>query len=164
MKLNLTSLPLAILVCLGALAATGERAQAQDASFGCKVLLCSASPTGWASIPYCVPVMEELFRILDKGGSWPSCPEGGQTSGVRYQPYLPCPDGTTAGSMSDGEWTPNANGNMCGKTKTQWASHKDGGPTSEVITTARPMRDKPYNVVITPTGGQPVTIWFSVSN
>ncbi|VVC57350.1 hypothetical protein RHAL1_P00096 (plasmid) [Beijerinckiaceae bacterium RH AL1] len=49
-------------------------AQAQDASFGCKVLLCAAaSAPGWTAIPYCVPIMEEVFRELALGGSWPTC-------------------------------------------------------------------------------------------
>lgn len=49
-------------------------ARAQDASFGCKVLLCAAaSAPGWTAIPYCVPIMEEVFRELALGGSWPTC-------------------------------------------------------------------------------------------
>ena len=48
--------------------------QAQDASFGCKVLLCAAaSAPGWTAIPYCVPILEEVFRELALGGSWPTC-------------------------------------------------------------------------------------------
>jgi len=59
---------------------SGGPATAQGASFGSKVLLCSAATSpGWPSIPYCVPVMQTLFRILAKGGSWPSCPEANTT-------------------------------------------------------------------------------------
>ena len=49
-------------------------ASAQDASFGCKVLLCALSSVpGWSAIPYCVPVMNQLFRSLATGGGWPIC-------------------------------------------------------------------------------------------
>ena len=48
--------------------------QAQDASFGCKVLLCAMSTNpSWSGIPYCVPVMNQLFSQLAVGGSWPVC-------------------------------------------------------------------------------------------
>ncbi len=68
-------------------------ARAQDASFGCKVLLCAAATApAWSGIPYCVPVMQQLFRDLAHGGSWPVCSEG-QASSVGYDPYLPCPAG-----------------------------------------------------------------------
>ena len=49
-------------------------ARAQDASFGCKVLLCAlASAPGWSAISYCVPVMNRLFNSLATGGGWPIC-------------------------------------------------------------------------------------------
>src|SRR4051812_25666267 len=61
-------------------------AKAQDASFGCKVLLCAAaSAPGWSGIPYCVPVMQQLFRNLAKGQGWPTCSEGNAGS-VGYDP------------------------------------------------------------------------------
>ena len=48
--------------------------QAQDASFGCKVLLCAMSTNpSWSGVPYCVPVMNQLFSQLAVGGSWPVC-------------------------------------------------------------------------------------------
>lgn len=57
--------------------AGGSNAQAQDASFGCKVLLCAAaSAPGWTGIPYCVPVMQQLIRQVGRGGAWPVCLEG----------------------------------------------------------------------------------------
>jgi hypothetical protein len=51
---------LVAVVTMCALGGTG-RGHAQDASFGCKVLRCAA-------IPYCVPVMQALFRQLAKSG------------------------------------------------------------------------------------------------
>jgi hypothetical protein len=67
----------ALLVAFGLGFVLVAGARAQDASFGCKVLLCAAATApGWPGIPYCVPVMQTLFRQLAKGGGWPSCPEG----------------------------------------------------------------------------------------
>lgn len=57
--------------------ANGSSLQAQDASFGCKVLLCAAATApGWVGIPYCVPVMQQLIRQVGRGGTWPVCLEG----------------------------------------------------------------------------------------
>lgn len=62
----------ALVACSTALSIPSARAQ--DASFGCKVLLCAAaSAPGWTAIPYCVPIMEEVFRELSLGWSWPTC-------------------------------------------------------------------------------------------
>lgn len=145
-------------------------ARADDASFGCKVLLCAAaSAPGWSGIPYCVPVMHQLFSDLAKGHPWPSCPEGGETSGIKYDPYLPCPEGTVAGGTMMGghnassSWTANSQGPECGKFVRPVGSHLNGSTDVEVIATPRPKRDDPYNVVITPTGAAPITVWFSLN-
>ena len=76
-----------------ALVFSAAPAGAEDASFGCKVLLCAAATNpSWAGIPYCVPVMTQLFQTLRFGGAWPRCPEG-NASGLGYEPYQPCPSG-----------------------------------------------------------------------
>jgi hypothetical protein len=161
------------LVAATAMAVTSPApGEAQDASFGCKVLLCAAATTpGWSGIPYCVPVMESLLDQLRHGGSLPSCPEGGSESGINYQPYLACPQDTVAGSMvntnsRDGgsdTWQPSSNGGLCGKKVYVQGNSRDGTSSGwEIQTTARPMRPDPYNVVVTPKAGQPVTVWFSL--
>ncbi|UVK49267.1 hypothetical protein BPNPMPFG_006915 (plasmid) [Mesorhizobium sp. AR07] len=103
------------LVCLVA-----PQARAQDASFGCKVLLCAAaSAPSWSGIPYCVPVMHELFRSLARGGSWPTCPEG-NAGGLGHEPYYPCPAGMTAmrsGLDGNAGLIASPNGNLCADTK-----------------------------------------------
>lgn len=74
----------AVLVLAGA-------AKAQDASFGCKVLLCAAATApGWSRIPYCVPVMEQLFSDLRRSRAWPTCAEAtiGSTSPGISQGWL----------------------------------------------------------------------------
>ena len=145
-------------------------AHADDASFGCKVLLCAAaSAPGWSGIPYCVPVMHQLFSDLAKGHPWPSCPEGGETSGISYDPYLPCPEGTVAGATmmgghnSSGGWTASPQGPECGKFVRPIGGHLNNSSDFEVVTTPRPRRDDPYNVVITPKGAAPITVWFSLN-
>ena len=104
---------LVALILTGAPLAGGARAQ--DASFGCKVLLCAAaSAPGWSAIPYCVPVMQDLFRQLAHGGAWPICGEG-HASGLGYEPYLPCPAGMipTQASGDSPTLVPSANRNFC---------------------------------------------------
>lgn len=143
---------------------------AQDASFGCKVLLCAAaSAPSWSGIPYCVPVMNQLFSDLALGHPWPSCPEGGETSGIEYQPYLPCPEGTKAGDFggygrNQGVWTPNADGNLCGKVVVsgEGGGHNSAGQADKVVTMAREKRKEPYNVVVSPVGMKPITFWFDL--
>ena len=145
-------------------------------SFGCKVLLCSAaSNPSWSGIPYCVPVMEQLFHDLSKGDPWPSCPEGGSESPISYQPYygMSCPTGSEPGSMvtassgKDGSatsWEASANGGLCGKQVWVQADMQSGQESGyQIATTPRPRRSDPYNVTITPTGGTPTQLWFSLS-
>jgi hypothetical protein len=66
-------------------------AAAQEASFGCQVLLCAASRNpSWKGVPFCVPVMHRLFRDLRRGAPWPSCPEG-DVGPPGYEPFEACP-------------------------------------------------------------------------
>ena len=87
---------------VAALGIFANPARAQDASFGCKVLLCAAaSMPGWSAIPYCVPVMQSLFRQLARGKPGPVCSEG-HASAPGYEPYEPCPDGWVSGDAQIG--------------------------------------------------------------
>jgi hypothetical protein len=71
-------------------------AKAQDASFGCKILLCVASQhPSWQGVSYCVPPVLKLLAIRKvHPGYWPSCPEAG-TGKPGYAEYEDCPAGTT---------------------------------------------------------------------
>ena len=141
-----------------------EEASAQDASFGCKALLCAAaSAPGWSAIPYCVPVMQELFRELAHGQGWPSCPEG-QTSGLGYEPYLACPAGMTAvqsatNAGSRGNTGPRGlqvslNGNLCADlSRPQQLCGGRGDCGVTYPTSARSARTNPYFVDITTANG-----------
>lgn len=101
-------------IVLAATFATTFQTRAQDASFGCKVLLCAAAAApGWSGIPYCVPVMQELFRQLARGRGWPVCQEG-RASSLGYDPYLPCPAGLAPTQTSDDQTSVvNENGPLC---------------------------------------------------
>jgi hypothetical protein len=88
----------------------GASAKAQDAEFGCKVLLCAAATNpSWPSIPYCVPVMNQLYAMMRSlRFRWPVCTAVG-TGAPGYEPYQPCPTGwqetghnTQAGSIAHG--------------------------------------------------------------
>jgi hypothetical protein len=53
------------LLTLALIAGVPEITKAQDAEFGCKVLLCAAaSNPSWPQMPYCVPVMNQLYRMM----------------------------------------------------------------------------------------------------
>ncbi|CAM5287534.1 hypothetical protein ATER59S_00487 [Aquamicrobium terrae] len=71
-------------------------AKAEDASFGCKILLCVASQNpSWQGVPYCVPPVLKLLAIRKvHPGYWPSCPEAG-THKPGYVQYEDCPAGTS---------------------------------------------------------------------
>ena len=156
--------------------------RAQDAPWGCQVLLCAAATTpSWSGIPYCVPPMTQLFQQLAHGGGWPSCPQGGETSGLGYQPYKPCPapqfnidyQQATYGSegmpMQSGILQADPNGAFCGTAdQLNWQPQNGGGITGDYgspytlqLTAAVP-NPKPYYVDITPTGAAPQRFYFSL--
>lgn len=154
-------------------------AQAQDASFGCKVLLCAAAVSpSWSGIPYCVPVMTQLFRQLARGGSWPNCAEGGANSGLGYEPYHACPGGTFAYTATSGggdratygAWTQDPNGEFCAdpvqlSQNTGSDCNSDNCPITtrpSYTPSPRPRRDDPYYVDLTPTGQATSRFYFSL--
>lgn len=132
------------------------RAKAQDASFGCKVLLCAAATApGWAGIPYCVPVMQQLFLQLLARGGWPACPEG-QASNVGYEPYQACPAGLTpVESNPDGAsgYSPSANGGVCADLSKTDQTCLGGDSACGPALTMRAARGDPYYVDITTANG-----------
>lgn len=76
---------------------------AEDASWGCQVLLCAASQNpSWHGVPYCVPPMTDLIRAMKKPGfSWPICHEA-KAGKPGYEGYEDCPDGFQVGYSSNG--------------------------------------------------------------
>jgi hypothetical protein len=136
-----------------------EGARAQDASFGCKALLCAAaSAPGWSGIPYCIPVMQDLFRQLAHGGAWPICAQG-QASGLGYEPNLPCPTGMSPVQTSGDSLAlvPSADGNLCvaasNATPGCLARNSGGFCPSSAPTVAREPRSEPNYVDISTASG-----------
>lgn len=159
-------------LCLAALVSLGlPPARAQDASFGCKVLLCAAATNpSWSSIPYCVPVMTQLFRMLRRGGGWPTCPEGNAV-GLGYEPYQPCPTGQIAyGQVQSGDngstsLQPDPNGAFCVDPEryARMCSGQDNqaGCDPTYQPSLRTPRTEPHFVDIT-TGGATSRFYFSL--
>jgi hypothetical protein len=90
---------------LAALAISPASAKAEDASWGCQILLCAASQSpSWHGVPYCVPPMKRLISAMAKPGfSWPICHEA-KAGKPGYEPYEECPAGMTAvSSRTDGD-------------------------------------------------------------
>ncbi|NEJ83261.1 hypothetical protein GR268_43065, partial [Rhizobium leguminosarum] len=79
-----------------ALGALAGGAKAEDASWGCQVLLCAASQNpSWHGVPYCVPPMTKLIAAMKEPGfSWPICHEANAGKPGR-ESYEDCPAGTT---------------------------------------------------------------------
>jgi len=169
----------AIAVAVGMIC-TSSSARAQDAPFGCKVLLCAAaSSPPWSGMPYCVPVMQQLFSQIAKGGGWPACPEAGTSGGqVGYQPYQDCAAGSVAVSIPAGQSTYAADPNGSARAASQpyqdyqarLVSYNQslGGQNGSVSapptldTTARGQNPKPYYVELN-TGRSPTRFYFHLS-
>jgi hypothetical protein len=144
-------------------------AKAQDASFGCKVLLCAAaSAPGWSGISYCVPVMQQLFSNLAKGQGWPACSEGNAGS-IGHDPLEDCPQGTAAAdrqevSRSDNgmgiDYTANPSGLYCVPPDQLSPNAPDASGNDNV--TMRGQRADPYYVDIT-TADNTSRFWFSLN-
>ena len=116
------------LLVLGALAMSPTRpAAAQDASFPCKVLLCSQA--NWPTIPYCVPIMKQaiwmqLLRVA-VGICQQAVQQAQQNQNTPQSPLaanapsgltntISCPSGAFPVSQANGGYTINSNGTMCG--------------------------------------------------
>jgi hypothetical protein len=157
--------------------------QAQDASFGCKVLLCAAAASpSWPNIPYCVPVMQQLFSQIAKGGGWPACAQAGTSaSNVGYQRYQDCPAGSIAVSAQSGQsgYAADSNGSSCVTaqdfqtyqarldTYNQALNNQNGSvPQAPWLqTTARAANPTPYYVDLNTgsSGSSPTRFYFSLT-
>ncbi len=138
-------------------------AKAQDASFACKVLLSALSSNpSWMGVPYCGPVMSQLFSILNSGGSWPIC-DAANVSPVSYNPHGACPAGSSAVSLvtsrSGSSYAADSAGGSCA-TPIASPSGMSGGCQSVaesgsqcLAISARPANPTPYSVDITTANG-----------
>jgi len=122
---------LATVLCSSALAAFPPASgAAQDATFACKVLLCSQA--NWPTILYCVPIMQQANWMQLLGVAVGICqqaiqqaqqqqqnqnqsqlPLAANTSNGATSPIL-CPSGAFPVSRATGGYTINSAGSMCG--------------------------------------------------
>lgn len=105
---------------LAALASAPTGAKAEDASWGCQVLLCAASQNpSWQGVPYCVPPMKKLIAAMSRPAfDWPICHEAKAGEPGREE-YEECPSGTKVGYTESGnhdDWNRNREPNRCVKT------------------------------------------------
>jgi hypothetical protein len=161
------------------LAGTTLPAKAQDAEFGCKVLLCAAATSpSWPGIPYCVPVMSQLFSMMQmKGFRWPGC-SSTRTSAPRYEPYQACPDGWRTGPTLSGaelgedicirNAAPKLDSRLPGW-RLQCPSDDGGYLVSQrrtgagcIETIARPRNERPYYFDVRNANEAPTRIWFNL--
>ena len=116
------------LLVLAALAMSLTRpGAAQDATFPCKVLLCSQA--NWPTIPYCVPIMQQAIwmhllrvavgicqqavqQVLQNQSIPPSPLAANAPSGPTNT--ISCPSGAFPVSQTNGGYTINSNGSLCG--------------------------------------------------
>lgn len=151
--------------------ATFSEGRADDASFGCQVLLCAASSNpSWSGVPYCVPVMHRLFDLLAAGHSWPTCPEG-HASAPGYQPLEDCPQGTAPATRQE---TDSGSHNSVGQYGIEYRQDDNGAycaPPNELNSlhwsgpdraTIRQKRVDPYFVDISTANGTS-RFWFSLN-
>lgn len=160
----------ALAVALLPQAWAGPPALAQDASFGCKVLLCTAATQpNWQGIAYCVPVMQKLFAGIRKGRGWPTCGEA-NASAPGYEPYHPCPSRSSAGMIDAGRLVAHPSGSVCARPRSSaptcaGASDPDCSVTNRFEITPRSRRAEPYFVDIgggVGEGSAPTRFWFNL--
>jgi hypothetical protein len=155
-----------VLIGVGLAVASTSPAVAQDASFGCKVLLCAAaSNPSWRGIAYCVPVMNQLFSMMKRRGfSWPVCPEG-KTGAPQYEPFEACAEGWTSVRVDEHSVQNDPNGASCARPRPvgQTASQSDrtDRPQDRFEIMARTQRSEPWYVTVD-AGDGPRRFYFNV--
>lgn len=156
---------------IGALSAVP--AKAEDAEWGCQVLLCAASKNpSWHGVPYCVPPMRKLIAAMSRPGfSWPICHEAKAGKPGR-ETYEECPAGTTVGYSSrggDNDWRGEPDQcietvNVCGASGHYFNSNRDSESCIQQIATPRPRRADPYYFDIPNDDGVKERFWFNLNH
>lgn len=170
---------LAVITILAAFAPLVMRANAEDASWGCQVLLCAASQNpSWHGVPYCVPPMTRLIAAMKEPGfSWPICHEA-NAGKPGHETYENCPAGTAVGYSSQGDNGSRGEPDQCIKTVnvchggaavypngTGMSTFGHGGDSCiELIATPRPRRADPYFFDIPDEQGVKQRFWFNLNH
>ena len=152
---------------------SGVPAKAEDAEWGCQVLLCAASKNpSWHGVPYCVPPMRKLITAMSKPGfSWPICHEA-KSRKPGHETYEDCPAGTTVGYSSaggDNNWRGEPDQciktvNVCGTSGHYFNSNRDGESCIQQVATPRPRRADPYYFDIPNEDGGKERFWFNLNH
>ena len=111
-----------LLISSGLAVSPMSRSGAQDATFACKVLLCSQA--NWPTISYCVPIMNQAIWMQLLGVAVGICQQAltqnqqqqsglGATQTAIMNP-ISCPSGSFPVSQATGGYTISAAGSMCG--------------------------------------------------
>lgn len=157
---------------------------AEDASWGCQVLLCAASQNpSWHGVPYCVPPMTRLIAAISKPGfSWPICHEA-NTGKPGHETYGDCPAGTTVGYSSQNDRGSQGEPDQCvetinicqnsrnrsgstgldGMNRGRILGSRDDGCIQQVAT-PRPRRADPYYFDIPDENGVTERFWFDLNH
>ncbi|MDR6100500.1 hypothetical protein QE369_000678 [Agrobacterium larrymoorei] len=150
-----------------AVTAPVEPTNAQDADWGCQVLLCAASVApSWHQIPYCVPPMMKLITAMARPHfSWPIC-KGAGTGAPGFERYEACPAGFTvdySSQGSDNNW--NREPDLCIKSVNRCGQgfYYERNSCIDTITQPRPLKDQPYYFDIRQQSGKPQRFWFDLN-
>ena len=111
-----------LLISSGLAVSPMSRSGAQDATFACKVLLCSQA--NWPTISYCVPIMNQAIWMQLLGVAVGICQQAltqnqqqqsglGATQTAIMNP-ISCPSGSFPVSQATGGYTISEAGSMCG--------------------------------------------------
>lgn len=158
---------------LAALALFPNTAKAQDASWGCQILLCAASQDpSWHGVPYCVPPMTKLIDAMKRPGfSWPICHEAKAGKPGREE-YAECPAGTSVGYSENGRDGQIRKPDRCEKTVNRCKDgsryrYSVGGRDREsciqTVSTPRPRRADPWFFDIPNDNGVKERFWFNLN-
>ena len=167
---------------LGSAAFMAAPAKAQDASWGCQVLLCAASSNpSWHGVPYCVPPMTKLISAMAKPGfSWPICQEAKAGKPGR-EIYEACPEGTKIGYSESDHDGMRREPDQCVKTvnickdrrngksasygytyRSRVGGHDSGESCIQEVSTPRPRRANPWFFDIPNKQGVKERFWFNL--
>jgi hypothetical protein len=147
------SVVMGMALAFAAASSAASPAGAQDASFGCKVLLCAAaSNPSWRGITYCVPVMNQLFSLMKRRGfSWPVCSES-KTGEPQYEPFEACAQGWTSVRAEEQLVQADPNGPSCARTRSASEAFNQsdgvGDRQNRFEIMARAQRSEPWYVTV----------------
>lgn len=151
------------LIALSAsLAIQPQLSSAQEAPWGCEVLLCAASSApSWQGVPYCVPPMTKLIAAMKLPGfKWPTCPGAG-TGAPGFDPYDECPSGYLPTVIQNEDMRKGSQGSVCAK-RGACRGHGDNQICEPDKTVPRPLKENPYYFDIPNGEGGQSRAWFNL--